>query len=216
MNPNYLFYFCEGMGSVFDSQVLTLLTAVSEKKFFSKIYLFLGIRNENQKNIILTRKISPEIQIIFFKSYPNYPFYNYLNRKSIRKALFNQSINFDEVIFHTRGEMIAWHLTKILNEKYHKQIIPDVRGASVEEIDEFYNINKILKILKTRNIKESIKNLKRFHKISVVSGSLKEYLVNNYKIDGEKIFITPCLSGANFRLNEPEREANPKGTKIKR
>ena len=211
---NYLYYFCEGIGSVFDSQVLALLNAINDRKFFNKIYLFLGIRNEVQKNDFLGKKVNPAIQTVFFKSYPNYPFFNYLNRRSIRNALYNQSININEVIFHTRGEIIAWHLSHVLGKKYLKNIIPDVRGASVEEIDEFSEINRFRKSIKIKNCIKAIKNLNKYHKTSVISYSLKEYLVVNYKIDQEKIIITPCLSGTNFRLNELEREQIRKELKI--
>ena len=140
----YLYYFCDGLSSVFDSQVISQLNALSDKRFFKKIYLYLGFRNANERNDFLDRKASTEIETVFFKSYPNYPFFNFLNRKSIKNALHIQNINLSEVIFHTRGEILAWHLSKILDAKYHKQIIPDVRGASVEEIKEYYNLNKIL------------------------------------------------------------------------
>lgn len=206
MKTNYLFYFCDGIGSVFDSQVIALLKAINEKNFFKKIYLFLGLRNEDQKNDLLARKVLLEIEIVFFKSYPNYPLFNYLNRKSIQNALHNQSIDFKEVIFHTRGEIIAWYLSKILRSEYHKNIIPDVRGASVEEIEEFYNFNRVRKSLKVNNYKKSVKNLNKFHKLSVVSDSLKEYLVSSHQIDPAKIVITPCLATEAFQLNESFRE----------
>lgn len=204
MKTNYLYYFCDGIGSVFDSQVIALLKAIKEKKIFKKIYLFLGIRNEIQKNKFLAGK--SEIEMVFFKSYPNYPLFNCLNRISIQNALHNQSIDFKEVIFHTRGEMIAWYLSKILNAKYHKNIFPDVRGASVEEIEEFYNYNRVIKSLKVNNYKKSIKNLNKFSKISVVSDSLKEYLVSSHQIDPAKIIITPCLAVEAFQFNEFNRE----------
>ena len=131
MKLNYLYYFCDGLSSVFDSQVIARFNALNDKKFFKKIYLFLGIRNANERNDCLAKKASAGIEIVFFKSYPNYPFFNFLNRKSIKNALHIQNINLSEVIFHTRGEILAWHLSKILDVNYQKQIIPDVHGASV-------------------------------------------------------------------------------------
>jgi hypothetical protein len=206
MNYHYLFYFCDRIGSVFDSQVIALLNEINKRNIFKKVYLFLGIRNENQKKDFLSKKISLEIEIIFFISYPNYPFFNYLNRKSIYTALQNQSINYREVIFHTRGEMIAWHLSKILGSEYHANIVPDIRGASVEEIGDFNNFNKIIKSLKVNISKKAIKNLNQFNYISVVSYALKKYLITEYNINHEKIFITPCLAGTAFRFYEYKRE----------
>ncbi|HSW54553.1 MAG TPA: glycosyltransferase [Ignavibacteriaceae bacterium] len=206
MKSRYLFYFCDGIGSVFDSQVLTLLNSINDKDVFSKVYLFLGISSEEQKNKYLKIKSSAGIKIVPFKSYPNYPVFNYLNRKSIKAALSLQSIDLNEVIFHTRGELTAWHLSSILESRYHKHIIPDIRGASIEEIEEFYDMNKLQKFVKTYNNKMALQNLNRFVKMSVVSGSLKEYLVNNYSVNPEKIFITPSLAGKDFTFNEQLRK----------
>jgi len=206
LKAEYLFYFCDGIGSVFDSQVLALLKAIDEKSKFRKIYLFLGIKNKNEKKELLDREAPPGIETVLFKSYPNYPLFNFLNRNSIQNALHNQNIILSEVIFHTRGEMIAWHLCKVLKNEYHKNILPDVRGASVEEIQEFYNFNKVMKSLKINNYKKSIKSINKLNSISVVSDSLKKYLVSNYQIDPEKIVKTPCLAGANFQYNESQRE----------
>lgn len=206
MKLSYLFYFCDGIGSVFDSQVLALLNAVNEKNVFSKVYLYLGISNEEQKNKYLKIKNSTGIEIVPFKSYPNYPVFNYLNRKSIKKALTLQNIDLNEVIFHIRGEMTAWHLSRIIESRFHKNIIPDIRGTSIEEIVEFYDMNKIQKFVKTYNNKLALQSLNKFAKISVVSGSLKEYVVNNYNVNPEKIFITPSLAGQDFTFNEQLRK----------
>ncbi len=206
MKSHYLFYFCDGVGSVFDSQVLTLLNGIHDNSVFKKIYLFLGIRDENQKLDFLKKKLTPEIEVVFFKSYANYPLVNHLSRKSIKSALFSQGINLKEIIFHTRGELIARHLSSILESRYHKHIVPDIRGASIEEIKEFYDMNKIQKFFKTHTNKLALQNLNRFVKMSVVSVSLKEYLIKNYKVNSEKIFITPSLAAKDFIFNEEQRE----------
>jgi glycosyltransferase involved in cell wall biosynthesis len=206
MKSNYLFYFCDGIGSVFDSQVLALIKSISKKKYFKKIYLFIGIRNENQNNDFLENRAIPEIEIVFFKTYPNYPFFNFMNRKSIKTALLKLNVEFEKVIFHVRGEIIARQLSRILNKNYHNKILPDVRGASIEEISEYYDSNKYFKKLKILNSKNAVKNLTRFEKISVVSNSLKEYLITNYNINADKLFVTPCLAGTNFRFDELQRD----------
>lgn len=206
MKSDYLFYICDGIGSVFDSQVLALLNTIIKTKYFKDVYLFLGIRNENEKIDFLKRKSSTELKTIFFKTYPNYPFLNFMNQKSINTALLNLNIDFKKVIFHTRGEMSAMHLNIILSKEFHKNIVPDVRGASIEEISEFYDSNRFLKRLKINNSKTAVKNLTAFENISVVSNSLKEYLRANYNISPEKFFVTPCLASTEFCFNESERE----------
>ncbi len=215
MRANYLFYFCDGIGSVFDSQVLALLNTISEKKVFNKVFLFLGIKNELQKTELKTRNISGEIEIVIYKSYPNYPFFNFIQRKSISKAVKSTNINFDEIIFHTRGELIAWHLSKVLNKEFYKNIIPDIRGASVEEVREFFSQNIVLKRLKIFNYKSALKTLYKFSKVSVVSKSLKDYLVSKYKIDPNNIVITPSISDINFNFDKNKRNKIRKELNLK-
>ena len=206
MKNKYLFYFCDGIGSVFDSQVLALLKAINEENIFTKVFLFLGIRNENLKIQAIEKIGSSGIELVFFKTYPNYPFFNSVARKNLQNALLNLNIEFSQVIFHTRGEMIARHLSKFIGYEYHKNIIPDIRGTSIEEIKEFYNLNKLQKFVKVYNNKLALQSLNKFAKISVVSGSLKEYLVNNYNVNPEKIFITPSLAGKDFIFNDELRK----------
>jgi len=205
MKYNYLFYLCEGVGSVFDSQVLALLKSINEKKIFIKIFLLLGIRSEKDKIEIQKRNIYKEIYVIPFRLYPNYPFFNFLIRKNLLEAIKNANVNLEEAIFHTRGEMMAWHLGKILDIKYHKNVLPDIRGASTEEIKEFSRFGFLQKKLKIYNYECAFKYLKNFSKISVVSNILKAHLVKNYKISSSIIYITPCLSGSGFRFDQTQR-----------
>lgn len=201
----YLFFFCDGIGSVFDSQVLSLLKAINEKNRFNKIYLFLGISDKKQKDEIQKRNIPVEIELILVKLYPNYPFFNFMIRRSLRKLLKKTNLNFKNVIFHTRGEVMAWHLSKILAVEYIKNIIPDIRGAGVEETKEFSQLKYLTKALKIYNYASAFINLKRFNQLSAVSIYLKEYLVNKYKIDPVNIRITPSLAGPNFFFDRLQR-----------
>jgi hypothetical protein len=201
----YLFFFCEGIGSVFDSQVLALLKSINERNIFKKIYLVLGIRGEKDKIEIQKRRISKKIIIIPFRLYPNYPFFKFLIRKNLLKALKYANVNLEESIFHTRGEMMAWHVGNVLDVKYLKNILPDIRGASTEEIKEFSKLGFLKKKLKIYNYECAFKYLTNFSKISVVSNNLKEHLVNNYKINSANIYITPSLAGADFLFDKIHR-----------
>ena len=202
---DHLFYFSEGISSVFDSQVLALLEAIQEKNIFTKINLFVGVSNKKQKDEIQKRKIPKEIELILFKLYPNYPFFNFLIRKSLRKVIKNTNVNLGNVIFHTRGGVIAWHLSKILDIKYRKNVIPDIKGASVEEIKEFSELGFLKKALKIYNYKRALRNLTKFYQLSAVSNFLKEFLVDKYNIDPDNIYITPCLSGPEFQFDKLQR-----------
>lgn len=201
-----LCYFCDGIGSVFDSQVLSLLKAINEKKIFNKIYLFLGIRNEQVKQELYARKLTEEIEVIFFKSYPNYPMFNYFIQREIANALKIKKIKPQECIFHTRGEILAYHLSKIIEKENHRNILPDIRGTTIEEVNEFSELNFFLKTLKVYNYKNAFLSLHKFEKISVVSRFLGNYLNEKFNLKSEKIVIIPCLAGKNFIFDETQRK----------
>ena len=207
MKAKFLIYFCNGFDSVFDSQVLELLVFLGEKKAFEKIYLFLGVRNELQIKKIQERKLSENLQIVFYRSYPNYAFFNFQARKEISKAIKKNKLVIEECIFHTRIELLAWHLSKIINKRYHQNIIPDIRGAEAEETLEFSDLKSFQMFFKIWNKKNSLKNLTKFKRISVVSEALKNYLTKNHNIKSENILITPCLAGKNFKFNTERRMA---------
>ncbi len=76
MKAKSLVYVCNDLGSVFDSQVLDLIISLNEKKIFEKVYLILGVRGDEERHEFQKRKLPDEIGIIYFRSYPNYPFFN--------------------------------------------------------------------------------------------------------------------------------------------
>ena len=203
MKSKYLIYFCYKIDSVFNSQVLELLNKLNDTEAFKEIFLFLGIRNDSEKQKFLNEKLN-KIRIVFFKSYPNYPIFNFFIRKELAKVLDGYNIN-GESIFHTRGELLSWHLSKILDSKYWHKILPDIRGTRVEEIKEFSNFSSIQKFLKIWNHKKALKFLKQFDKVSTVSEALSKYLINNYKTDSRNIVITPSLAGINCKFDLRQR-----------
>ena len=205
LKSKYLFFFCDGIGSVFDSQVLTLLKAINEKNSFKKIYLFLGISTKYEEDEIQKRNIPGEIELIIVKMYPNYPFFNFMIRRGLQKLIKKINLNLNNVIFHTRGEVMAWHLSKTLDVKYLKNVIPDIRGAGVEEIKEFSNLGFFKKALKIYNYNSAFINLNKFYQLSAVSICLKEFLIHKYKIGSVNIRITPSLAGPNFLFDQLQR-----------
>lgn len=232
MKEYYLYYFCDGMGSVFDSQVLALLASIKESGEFKKIFLFLGLKDENQKKEFYKKSNRTDIEVVFYKTYPNYPVFNYLNRKSIKSALRQCSVSTENAIFHVRGEVTAWHLKKVLDKVSVKRILTDIRGASIEEIEEFSSLNRILKQFKINNYRKALNHLSNKKpelqdglqkknpslnlpdrsegldlnpRISAVSTSLKDYLADNFDIDPTTLVIIPCLAGNGFKYNESER-----------
>ncbi len=214
MNKNFLFYFCNGIGSVFDSQVLELLSSIKESQYFQKIFLFLGIKDESQKKDIYKKNL-PEIEINFYKTYPNYPLFNYLNRESIKSSIKKIRMDFNDIFFHVRGEITAWYLKQVLGNNFSTNVLIDIRGASIEEIIEFSGMNRILRQMKLRNYKMALNELLKINMksnnsnksyiISVVSKSLKNYLIDNFSANANSITIIPCLAGSKFKYNEINR-----------
>ena len=203
MKYRYLVYFCSGIGSVFDSQVLELLETLEKKNAFKKIILFLGIRRDSEKSKFLNYN-SAGIEIVFFKSYPNYPFFNSLLRKELSKSLKNKP-DYKESIIHVRGELLTWHLSKIFNQDNYHKILPDVRGSRIEELKEYSHFMGVQKKLKIWNHKKALKSLRNYDKVSAVSDTLRKYLVENYQINSEKVVVTPSLAGIKFKYDIKER-----------
>lgn len=216
MKDKYLIYICDGIGSVFESQVIALINTIKEKDIFKNVYLILGVSNEEQWNKYLNIKQLIKTETVTYKTYPNYPIFNYYIQKGIKQALKSITTEFKKAIFHTRGELTAWHLYKVIGPKYKNNIIPDIRGASIEETKEFISINKALKFLKLLNYKKAVNTLNNFNNISVVSKSLKKYLTDNYKINKDKIAITPCLAGNDFKYENKKNEIIRKQINIRK
>lgn len=201
MKPTKSFvYFCNGIDSVFDSQVLELIISLNDKQIFRNIYLLLGIQNKLQIKAVFKKKIPSEIKIIFYKTYPNYPFFNFLLRKEISNKI--KKLICEDLVIHTREEIIAWHLKKILK---NNNILPDIRGANAEEVKENRNLSLLQKYLKLYNYNKALKNLTEFKKITAVSESLKKYLIRMYNLKPEKIVVTHDLAGKNFYFNLKQR-----------
>ena len=202
-----LIYVCNGIGSVFDSQVLALLNYYAKNSDIERIVLFFGYPNDSEKEILLQKQFDNRIELLFFKSYPNYPIFNFLIRKNLFHLLKMIDINFSKTVFHIRGEVLAWNLyliQKKLNLQFNNNLV-DIRGASKEEVEEYFDIDILRKRLKLYNYKRALRNLINFSSLSVVSNALKNYLIINYHINENKIHVVPTLVDKFFDYDEIER-----------
>ena len=194
-----LVYINNSKSSVFDSQVLALLKYYQKNAFFGKVILIFGYQNQREIEW-LRKKDTAGISIYFYKSYPNYPFFNYLIQRNLFGILRTVSTNFSDYFFHVRGEMTSFHLKKIISklEIKPKQLLTDVRGVSIEELKEYSTANSIIKWFKLYNYKRAFQSLKNDINISVVSDYFKKYLISSFKIPSELIFVNSCLVDDNF------------------
>lgn len=197
-----LVYINNSKSSVFDSQVLALLKYYQKNAFFEEVILVFGYQNQEEIDW-LRKKDTEGIIIYFYKSYPNYPFFNYLIQRNLFRILRTISINFIEYFFHIRGEMTSFHFKKIATklEIEPKQLLTDVRGVSIQELNEFSNANRIIKWFKLYNYKKAFKSLISDKNISVVSDYFKTYLISLLKIAPESIFVNSCLVDNTFKFD---------------
>ena len=159
MNSRYLIYVCRGIESVFDSQVLELLDSLIENQSFEKVYLFLGIRNKSEMKEFKKQEIPKALVVELFQTYPNYSFFNILSRKALLKVIKRNSSIIKESVFHIREELLAWHISKVYRG-INERILPNIRGATLEELSENRNLLFYAKYFKIQNYKRALENLK--------------------------------------------------------
>lgn len=202
-----LIYINSGVSPVFPSQVIDLLKYYHHNNWFVKIILICGVRDEFEKKKAEELLVSSSLDVVFYKSFPNYPFYNVLAKIQLVKAINKVRID-DSTVFHSRG----WSSASLVEKSLRKvglsnpKILLDIRGAIKEEVLEFQKNNWLKKTIKSVNISKVISALKNYTFISVVSEALKDYVLSNVgKIEGE-VLITPCLAGESFSYSYIQRE----------
>lgn len=201
-----LVYINIGRSSVFESQVLALLKYYADNNVFDEVILLFGYQKEEDVRW-LKDKPDNNISIHFFKVYPNYVFYNYQNQRSLFKTILKLDKSFEDYFFHIRTELTSYMFKKIVkNLKIeHAQILTDVRGASLQEVKEYYSTKSLLKPFKLMNYHFSLKNLEKDKNISVVSKSLQDYILSSVKISKNVVRINPCLISEDFYFNQDKR-----------
>jgi hypothetical protein len=196
-----LIYLNAGLGSVFEGQVLMLLHEMQRHPEIDGIILLCGYGNKDEKSKIRQLVEVYKIETKLFKIYPNYPIFNWLYRRSIKRVFKNLLFNTNSII-HIRGEILAMLCVPQLTKKgiRNSNILVDIRGASFEETLEYSNLNSLLKKYKSNNSLIALKGLDQESYINVISGSLKTYIKNS-GLKFNNLFIIPCLSGEAFIYN---------------
>jgi hypothetical protein len=202
-----LIYINSGVGSVFPSQVIELLNFYQNLNWFNKITLICGVRNELERKKTEEWLASSSFNIIFYRTFPNYSFYNRIAIIHLISAISTAQMD-HSTIFHIRG----WSSASIVYRSLRKvildnlKILIDLRGALKEEVIDFQKTNWLQKKIKVININKAVSALKNYSFISVISNSLKEYVLSNVSnIEGE-VFINPCLAGNSFIYSVEQRE----------
>lgn len=202
-----LIYINSGISSVFPSQVIELLKFYHANNWFVKITLVCGVRNDLELKKAEELLSSSSLDVIFYKSFPNYPFYNIFAKIHLANAIKKAQIN-KSTLFHSRG----WSSANLVYKSLQKvglgnpKILLDIRGALKEEVLDFQKTNWLKKKMKSVNINKVISAVKNYAYISAVSATLKDYVLSNVgKMEGE-VFINPCLAGKSFIYSIEQRE----------
>lgn len=204
----YLVYLNAEVGSVFRSQVAELLFHFHEKKIFHKIFLLCGNRNEKEKQKVIKFFENSEIELIFFRNFPNYFFFNFLQAQEIKRVLKNLRISGEETVIHIRGELLGYHALPGIKSCMGdlRRTLVDIRGASWDETLEFQKGGKIKNKIKEINYKKTFHVLSQFGAVSSVSQSLKEYVEKKSSSNLPRSYIVPCLVSESIFFDEVARK----------
>jgi len=203
-----LIYINNELSSVFSSQVLALLNQYQTSGNFEKIVLICGYRNQNEKNKLEKLLASTTFKILFFKTYPNYPVFNFIQQLSIKRTIGQLKPIRKNTLVHIRGEMAAMLAAPAIKKHLGTLdlTLVDIRGAAREELLEFQSSNKIIRKIKLVGIDLSYRNLYRFKHISVVSESLKDYVNKKCSQLNAQVYINPCLASNAFTFSYTQRQ----------
>lgn len=201
-----IFYLNSGYSSVFDSQVLSLLEYYVQRKI-GDVILLQGYKNKKEK-IILESKISKlQLPVIWFKTFPNYTWFDFLNYYSVSRLLGKNWKERHDSIIHIRGDKFGSIVAKyIIKTESPKHLLVDVRGALIEEYINYYKQKTFLKNNKVKTTVNSYKILSLNNiPITAVSERLRIYLQSKFNFKSENIVVNPNIASLKFQFNADKR-----------
>src|SRR5690625_2096895 len=146
-----LIYISNTTSSVFESQVLTYLDWLYEKRIFEEILLFVGSRSAS---LLKQGKIKKrEYEIIEFHDLPDYNVFNSVQYEALCKQLKKK--NLQNAVVHIRSEKYAQAINKFREQhQVDFKIVTDIRGAVLEETINYKNFNFLINKLKKSRSEE--------------------------------------------------------------
>jgi glycosyltransferase involved in cell wall biosynthesis len=184
--------------------VRELLNYYNNLNCFKKITLLCGVRDELEMKKAEELLKSSTFDVIFYRTFPNYPFFNGISVRHLAKAMMKVQVS-ESTVFHIRSSSTAYIVYKSVRKilSYEPKVLLDIRGALKEETIDFLEINWLLKKMKILNFIKAYSTLKYYTAISVVSNALKEYVLNHVE---NKIFVNPCLASKLFVYSTEQRD----------
>lgn len=202
-----LIYINSGDSSVMEAQVLQLLQYYHNRNIF-EIVLLQGYKNKAER-LCIERKLQKYLflNIVWFKTFPNYTFFRKLAQFALFKILKVQCVG--DFFIHTRGELYGAYAKLFLQtNKLPMNLLVDIRGVSIEEVELYMHVNKFLKKNKISNYLYAYSILKTQPEvnITVVSNTAKKYFVNKYGFNENFICVHPNIAGEQFVYSEEKRK----------
>ena len=184
--------------SVMEAQVLSLLEYYKKLNAFTDIILLQGCKNKPEEKI-LDRKLEKfQFNMIWFKRWPSYTFFQSFAFSSISKVLDNLKLD-DQSIIHVRGELYGYIVHKYIRiRKLNVKLLIDLRGVAIEEVNNYYSHNFLLKKNKVLLLRKSYNGIKKNLPITVVSEAFKKYLIENHEFKEQNICVHPNIAGKQF------------------
>lgn len=187
--------------TVFESQVFTLLSKLKDKNCNVKLINF--EKNYNYKSDDISRKFDTLVINKVKKGSFFEPFYISFYVSKLTKILNNEKDN--NIILHCRGHFSAYIALKAKQKVFEKNIkvITDFRGMAVDEYTQVYIEKNWLYKIFFKPLINKIKYIEKYTAtksdyIYCVTNQLKRYIMNNYKIDNNKIDVIPTCVEINY------------------
>ncbi|MBK9097310.1 MAG: hypothetical protein IPM14_04145 [bacterium] len=193
-----------------------MLNFYNSLNLFKKITLLCGVRNESEKKKAEALLSSSNFEVIYYRAFPNYPFFNSIAVEYLSKAIAKVTVD-KSTIFHVRGSSASYLVYKSVqkNLSFKPKVLLDIRGASKEETVDFLEINWLLKKMKVINFLKAYSTIKNYTMVSVISNALQDYVLKHVNQIEDKIFVNPCLAGRLFSFQVKQREKIRSVLKIK-
>ncbi|MBT3582761.1 hypothetical protein HN510_03000, partial [Candidatus Woesearchaeota archaeon] len=207
---NKTFVYISGTdSSVFSSQVISLVKEVKEYGYFSRVVLLTGLKKNQSTTEELERLMINGFEVLYFKLYPNYPFFSGTQTKELQTVL--KGILVENTVIQLRGETYVSNVNRaICNFKFNNvKILTDIRGANKDELELYLKgvYNPFKYQLKMFQAKINILSAgQKSDYISCVSESLKKYVMEETNVEKEKISVCHCIANDSFIFSEEKRK----------
>lgn len=208
-----LIYICSGDVSVYESQVLELLTYLQTQDI--DITLLQGYKNATEKESVMVKMQKHEaLKVIWYKSKPVYGFMERIQERVLYRALISIG-GYQKAVIHVRSEHLG-HIVKQMFIKYHLSLpmVIDIRGVVYEEtkyrIPHKTGIRKYLNMVQLRYYSHFYPKL--FSKdslpivLSSVSPLINYYITKNYPTCKYPKVFHPNIAGRQFIYTQEGRK----------